>query len=257
MIETTRRPGAGQRFALDLSVPPADAAPPPAADVAYLLAAVTDLAACERDPIGTARINERHTIDLARRLVAQGAHVVFPSTNLVFDGSTPARAAAEPVSPTTEYGRQKARAEAALGELAPKAAVLRLSKVVSPGTEPFASWIRRLRQGETIDAFADKVCAPVTLEDAARLLFAIGKRRLEGVFQASAVRDMSYAEAARLLARRVGANMGQVRETLGRDRDVREPFRPRHTTLDASRLTTTLGWSPPDPERALCEGLGP
>lgn len=256
VIETTRRaPTSSDRVALDLSGSIA-AVSLPTVDVAFLLAAVTDLAACERDPEGTSRINEHHTVELARRLADQGAHVVFPSTNIVFDGSIPARKAEDPVCPPAEYGRQKARVEGALSELGRSAAVLRLTKVVGPATEPFASWVRKLRQGETIEAFEDKVCAPVTLDETAALLLGIGKERLSGVFQASAARDMSYARAAEVLARRVGAHVRQVRVVRGQDRGVPEILRPRHTTLDGSRLAEALGWSPPEPENALCEGLG-
>jgi len=242
-------------MALDLSRPVTDLSLSRPIHLAYLLAAVTDLAACERDTAGTARINESHTIDLARRLVALGAHIVFPSSNLVYDGSRPTPVAEDPVRPSTEYGRQKARVEAALLALG-STAVLRLSKVVGPATEPFASWVRKLRRGEAIEAFADKVCAPVTLDDAVTLLVAIGRDRLEGLFQASALRDLSYAEAAAILADQVGAGGRLVRVVSGRDRGVPDVFRPGHTTLDASRLKMALNWSPPEPEKALCEGLG-
>ncbi len=255
VIEATRRPPfSACRIELDLSRPSADPLPP--ADVAYLLAAVTDLAACERDPAGTARVNEHCTIELARRLAERGTHVVFPSTNLVFDGARPVRRADDPVSPPSEYGRQKARVEAALAPLGASAAVLRLTKVVGPSTGPFASWVQKLRGGETIEAFADKVFAPVTLGETVALLVVIARDRLGGLFQASATRDMSYAEAATVLARRVGADARQVTVVQGRDRGLSEIFLPRHTSLDTSRLREVLGFRAPEPEAALCGGLG-
>ena len=257
VIASTRRPPTSvDRVELDLSRPVSDLALPPHVDVAYLLAAVTDLAACERDPVGTARVNVEHTIELARRLVSRGAYVVFPSTNMVFDGSIAHRRTDDAVCPLAEYGQQKARVEAALAELGVAAAVLRLTKVVGPRTEPFASWIQKLRRGDAIEAFSDKVCAPVTLAETARILLGVGRGHHDGTFQASAARDMTYVEAAIALARRAGADVRQVKPVSAQDRGVTAVLRPRHTTLDTSRVQAVLGWRPPEPEAALCEGLG-
>lgn len=254
VIETTRRVS-DRKLVLDLAAPISNVELPPA-DVAYLLAAATDLAACERDPAGTGAINATRPIELARRLAARGTHVVFASTNIVFDGTRALRRGDAPISPGCEYGRQKAKVEAALAELGPRAASLRLTKVVGPATGPFAGWIGALRRGETIDAFSDKVCAPVTLQDTAALFQAIGEKKLSGIFQASASRDITYVEAALAIARRIGARAEQVKAVLGRERGVSEIFRPPHTSLDPTRLRDALGWKQPDPEVALIEGLG-
>ncbi|MBI4575104.1 MAG: sugar nucleotide-binding protein [Planctomycetes bacterium] len=258
VLGTSRRAprGVDGRPRLDLAEEGCEGRLPGPVGLAYLCAAVTDLAACERDPAGTGRVNVDATVRLARVLASQGAFVVFPSTNLVFDGTVPHRRVSDPSCPALEYGRQKARVESALQDLGTSAAVLRLGKVVGPRTEPFASWVRALRRGEPVEAFVDKVCAPLALDDAIGVLRALGERRMAGTYQATAAADLRYDEAASSLARRVGAPVDRVRPVRGAERGVAEALRPAHTALDPGALAAVLGWSRPRPEVALAEGLG-
>jgi len=257
VIGTTRRAvAAGPWIHLDVSSP----AEPRfrfsrTPELAYLCAAVTNMERCEEDPAGTSRVNVQGTVGLARRLSCEGAWILFPSSNIVFDGNSPGRMAQDAVSPPAEYGRQKARAEAEILSLG-NSAVIRMGKVVGRSTGPFAGWAQSLRQGVSIEAFTDKVCAPLSLGRTAQLMVTMGERRLAGTFQACARRDITYEEAARFLARRLGASEALVRPVLGRDRGIRSSFLPAHTTLDASALVASVDWTPPDPEAELLAGLG-
>ena len=121
------------RFSI-LSAPLDDWQPPQGTRAACLCAAIARLAACAADPEGSAHINVTQTLALIERLLARGIPVLFLSTNQVFDGRTPHERAEAPHSPVSEYGRQKARTEAALlrqMERGAPVAILRLAKVVS------------------------------------------------------------------------------------------------------------------------------
>src|SRR5437868_5137012 len=111
VIATTRRPEhvAADRPFLDLSAPLDDWRPPAGIGAACIFAAVARLQACEADPAGSAFINVSQTLGLTERLLAEGAAVLFLSTNQVFDGTVPQVAADAPFCPVSEYGRQKAR----------------------------------------------------------------------------------------------------------------------------------------------------
>ena len=87
----------------------------------------------------------------------------FLSTNQVFDGSVPEMAADAPASPVSEYGRQKARVEAALRarmDQGAPVAVLRLAKVVSRDMPLIRGWVDALSAGKPIRAFHDMTLAP-------------------------------------------------------------------------------------------------
>jgi len=64
---------------------------------AVVCAAVTSQTRCREEPQQTTRINVQGTISLLRELAARGVFTVFPSSNMVFDGTRPHRRQDEPV----------------------------------------------------------------------------------------------------------------------------------------------------------------
>ena len=81
---------------------------------AVICAAVTDMAACEIKPIESRAVNVTATIELIKKLINKKTHIVFLSTNQVFDGERPYQKPYAPHNPINEYGRQKAEVEAFL-----------------------------------------------------------------------------------------------------------------------------------------------
>jgi len=166
---TTRRPErvASDRPFLDLSRPLDAWQPPAGTTAACVFAAIARIASCDADPEGSARVNVTQTVALADRLLTRGIPVLLLSTNQVFDGSVPNVAADAQTCPVTEYGRQKACAEAAFCErmeCGAPAAILRLAKVVSPDMPLIRGWIDALRAGQPIHAFHDMTMAPTETE---------------------------------------------------------------------------------------------
>lgn len=223
---------------------------PPPAQAAFLCAALTRLEDCRRDPAGTRHINVTQTLRLAAKLRAAGVFVVFPSSNLVFDGRRPCQPAGDPVCPQTEYGRQKAAVEADLAAFGSGAAIVRLTKVVGPQWALACEWAKTLRAGRPIRAFNDLGCAPIPLDLTVRGLLEIARRRLPGIWQFSAPADVSYEDLARHLARRLNADPRLIEVTSGQAIGTLEHV-PCHTTLDITRARTELGIAFPPPLEAI------
>jgi dTDP-4-dehydrorhamnose reductase len=242
---TTRRPDlvSPDRPFLDLSQPLADWQPPPRTTAACVLAGIPRLAACAADPATSAHINVSQTLALTDRLVERDIAVLLLSTNQVFDGSTPKVAADAPLCPVSEYGRQKARAEAGLRrhmDQGARVAILRLSKVVSPEMPLLHRWLDALKAGDPIHAFRDMNLAPIPSEMAVEAIAAMLLDEARGVLQLTGESDISYEELARYLATRIHA-----RPTLVIGRPVRESgmpsgATPRFTTLDSRLLCRRL-----------------
>jgi dTDP-4-dehydrorhamnose reductase len=227
----------------------------PACDVAFLCAAETRLAACRNDPLGTARINVAAPVTIARHLVGEGCFVIFLSTNAVFDGSVPHCQANAPTCPVTPYGEQKAKAEQQLLELNHDVAVLRLTKVLTANRTLLKEWLHTLERGQTISPFYDMVMAPIPLLFVTEALASIAKLRAKGIFQASASRDVSYADVARHIASRSGHSLSLVRPISAVEAGIPTGDMPRHTTLDASRLETLMKRPMPDPLHVVEQAL--
>lgn len=243
VLGTTRRPDtvSNSRVFLDLATDVSRWRPPRRISITYLCGAETSLQNCRESPESTARVNVKGTVALTRTLIGDKTFVVFPSTNLVFDGSVPFQRADAAYCPETEYGRQKAEAERRLLALGDRVAVVRLAKVLSPDMPLLADWVRKLKNNEVVTPFSDMVISPVSLDSMVDILYRIGKRRLAGISQISGEKDITYEEVARFIARRLGAYPALVRPVKSAESGQTLEAVPAHATLDTHRLRLELG----------------
>jgi dTDP-4-dehydrorhamnose reductase len=235
---------------LDLAQPLDDWQPPTGTRAACIFAAVARIPDCANDPEGSAFINVTQTVALTELLAARDIPVLFLSTDKVFDGSRPCVRPDAKRSPVSEYGRQKAAAETALQAMAAQGApvtILRFAKIVSPGMKLLREWKAALAAGSPVRAFADLVTAPTPVALAAAAVAALLGEAAGGIYQLSGPRDVTYAEIAERLARRVGAAPELVQPRSAYDAGMPPGSTPRHTTLDSSAVCALLRTRVPDP----------
>jgi dTDP-4-dehydrorhamnose reductase len=260
VVTTRRRDGLGQdRIALDLVGDLSRWEPPAGVTAACLCAAVARLADCAADPAGAARVNVSGTLTLAERLLARGVYVLFLSTNQVFDGWTPHVRADAATAPVSEYGKQKARTEAALRAWMARGApvgILRLAKVVSRETALLRDWRAALTAGKPIRAFHDMTMAPAPMDAVARAIAALTGEQAAGVFQLTGPRDVAYTEVGNHLAERLGADPALVVRTTVKESGLPTGIAPAHTTLDSHALQERHGIVVPDAWQVLDRVLG-
>ncbi len=213
-----------------------------------ICAAITSVYLCERHPRRTRDVNVVSTVALASRMLRAGKHVVYLSTSMVFDGEEPLVPADAPLSPVTEYGRQKADVERFLSETGETAAILRLSKVIGREFPLFDRWRRILVEGSVISPCNNKKMAPVGCDMVIDIIKTILENRLVGRFQLSATHDISYADAAIYIADRLGCDRALIRpvscspEQVGAIQNA--------TTLAGDSLLR-LGYRQPSPFNAI------
>lgn len=247
---TSRRQGSGW-IPLDLERRPLDLAGLPVADIAFLCASMTELAACRAQPARARLINVEAQEALARHLAGQGTRVVFLSSNAVFSGEKPMMRADQATHPKGVYGKLKAEAEQRLLAVGERVSVVRLTKVLTRDSNPFGTWAARLGLGEPIQAFRDAHLAPIEADEAARALLALGKAGESGIFQVSASRDISYFEAARCLADAIAAPADLVEGVSVASQPAIFEQMNVYSSLDASRLERRGIFSAPDPVDVL------
>jgi dTDP-4-dehydrorhamnose reductase len=248
VLGTTRRQGAISKshIFLNLSNELTDWYPPAPVEVAFFCAAVTSLEQCRQNPEESRKINVRSTISLAKKLVDSGTFVIFPSTNLVFDGSLPYRQAEDPVSPQTEYGRQKAEVEAQLLlSLGNSVSIVRFTKILTSHTPIIKQWIQDLSKKTVIHPLSDMLLAPVSLAFAVEVLLKVAEIKPPGIIQVSGERDVTYAEIAYRIASFLGVSSDLVQPITSADAGLEREATPQHTTMDNTRLVFHLGISPP------------
>jgi dTDP-4-dehydrorhamnose reductase len=248
---TTRRRDrvAPDRPFLDLAASLDDWAPPPGTQAVCLCAAIARLAACADDPQGSAHINVVQTLALTEICLARGIAVLFLSTNQVFDGRTPHERAEAAHSPVSEYGRQKARAEAALlrqMDNGASVAILRLAKVVSDTMPLIGGWIKDLTAAKPIRVFDDLKLAPTPSDLVCTAIAALLQDRARGIFQLTGPGDVSYADIGGFLAAYLDADPKLVNPTSARAAGLPEGATPLHTTLDSGLMRVHYGLEVPD-----------
>ena len=119
-------------------------------DTVINAAAVCDFDACEKDPVGTGRVNRDAPLDLARRCSAQDALFVQYSSDYVFASSKDKLLTeSDAPDPLSVYGHQKAELEKLIPELCPRSLILRVSWLYGVGGKTFMSRIPELLAGQT------------------------------------------------------------------------------------------------------------
>ncbi|NQU61777.1 MAG: sugar nucleotide-binding protein [Rhodospirillales bacterium] len=255
---TTRRREtvSDDRIYLDLNPLPETLPAFPGADVWIFCAAISRLGDCAADLEQSHRINVEAPSFLAKADVTAGAHVLFLSSDKVFDGAIANRDAEDEPNPATAYGRQKAEAEKNILALGNGAGVVRFAKVLDRGSKLLAGWIESLNKGKEISAFGDMTMAPVPLALAVDILAAATDKKFSGVLQVSGPKDISYADAARHIAKGLGKDPELVLETSARNAGIPKEQTPPFTTMDSRRLESDLGFHVPEPFAMLDELYG-
>ena len=123
--------------------------------------------------------------DVARAAHALGAHLVHVSSDMVFDGAGGPFAEHSPVSPITDYGRAKARAEDAVRREHPASTIVRTSLLyrLAPPDRSLGAWLDGLARGAAYPLFVDEIRCPASVLDVARALLELARRRARGEAQ--------------------------------------------------------------------------
>ncbi|MCD1595232.1 sugar nucleotide-binding protein [Thalassospira xiamenensis] len=221
----------------------------------FIGAAITSQAEVAADLARSKLVNVDRTLLLARTLLGSGAHIVFPSTNLVLPCNEPQQAETTALRPNGTYAEQKAAVENSLMDVGGKVAVCRLPKVLSTATPLIAKWVDMLRAKGRIEAFDDLYISPVSGAYASRVLALIMVGQASGVFQVASREDLSYYELALAIASKLGVSSALVRpvsvQTLGGSLQSQG----RYPSMSGQNVEKTFGVLPQSLDELLDELL--
>jgi dTDP-4-dehydrorhamnose reductase len=152
--------------------------------------------------------------NVAEAAVAVGARLVHVSSDAVFAGQIAAYTELDPPSPVTEYGRDKADAEALVARIDPGAVIVRTSLIY--GDDELSVHERAVRDavsGRTDTAFfTDEVRSPVLVGDlAASLVDLATMPEVRGPLHLGGPAPFSRAALAVMTARRHGWDENRLR----------------------------------------------
>jgi dTDP-4-dehydrorhamnose reductase len=173
-------------------------------------AAVTDVDACERDPLQAWEVNVSATQAAAVGCRDAGARLVALSTDYVFDGERGPYSEEDSPNPRGVYARTKRVGEEAALLLAPDGAVARVAIVYSgrPGAKrTFASAAaEQLLAGQEVRAFHDQVVSPTLADNAAEMIIGLLRSGERGIWHCAGATAVSRVDFCRALARKLRAD---------------------------------------------------
>ena len=220
-------------------------------DAVINAAAVCDFDACERDPVGTGRINRAAPLDLARRCHDAGAKFVQFTSDYVFRGDVDRPLTeTDPVDPISVYGQQKADLEGEIPGLCPQALIIRLSWLYGENGKTFMSLLPGLLAKEkTLRVASGKLGRCLYAPDAADWIRRLVEGGHSGVFNLVNDGDTSWEEFARTCRDHMRAQGSEpaCREIIEVPYEEMGPNwskRPRFSCLDIGKLAQAL---PPGP----------
>ena len=224
-------------------------------DVIVNCAAYTDVDRAEDEPVSALEVNAFGALSLARGARASGAVLVHYSTDFVFDGlgDRPYTEADRP-NPRGVYAASKLTGEWFALE-SPGAYVLRVESLFGRSGErtarrgSLAMLIERIRQGDEVPVFVDRVVSPSYTADVAWATRSLVERRApSGVYHCVNAGARTWADIAQSLADRLGHPLKMKPLTL--DTAALRAPRPRYCALDAAKLAS-VGIVMPDFDDAL------
>ena len=177
-------------------------------DVVIHAAAWTAVDACESDPDKAMLVNGTATKYIADAAHAVGAHVVYISTDYVFDGSkTSAYDEEDAPNPQSVYGASKLEGERALGA---NDAIVRIAWVCGFYGSNMVKTILRLAEQPQLKFVDDQIGNPTFADDAAEMIVRIATEKRSGTWHVTNQGDVSWYEFARQVLMAAGFDANKV-----------------------------------------------
>ena len=225
-------------------------------------AAWTSLEKCEEDPAGSKKINADAPGEWAKECGKAQVYFVHLSTDYIFDGKkTSAYLPADPPSPLSRYGKDKAAGEKQVLLSNPQALIVRLAWVFGHGGATFMSKLPGiLMEKEVVELAGGRVGSCTYAGEAARIILDLVEKKADGITHGVQAGQTTWKEFAMKAVERMKEKGKKVR-----CREIREvPMeqmaglktpRPAFSPLAIQDTEQILGRKIPPWEKGLAEYL--
>jgi dTDP-4-dehydrorhamnose reductase len=226
---------------------------------AILAQGISKLEECARMRAATTAINVTGTLRAIDDLLEAGVHLIFLSSDAVFDGRPGLRTETDEPCPILSYGRDKRAVETYLSEQARPWTILRLTKVIAGFTDhrnPLSQWLAAIERGQPIRCATDQNLTPVDIDYVTQAILFFVATCTQGIFHISGSEVVTrYALLQRLLAQMPAAARWQaiVRRCSVDDFATLEEL-PHNCALSNAKFVALSGTTP-HPIDELCAEL--
>lgn len=172
-------------------------------------AALTEVARCEEKKDEAWKVNVDGTVNVINGANKAGAHMIYLSTDFVFDGLNGPYREEDPLNPVNHYGLTKLEGEKAVMKMARHWSILRTCLVY--GVNPhmarpnFFLWVKHsLEEGERIRVNDDQWRTPTLVDDLAFTCIQVAEKGQAGLYHVSGSEYLSVLGFAYKIAGHFG-----------------------------------------------------
>ena len=222
---------------------------------------MTKPTACEKEPALANRVNVEGTAHLVEAARGVGARFIFPSSDLVFDGSAERYNEDSPTHPLSVYGHNKVEGEERVRTGSDDFAIVRTTVMYgwsSRHTESMAEWVlRELQENREPNMYDDQYRQFILINDLVAAIFELiemevpstlrhaqdtassGRGPLNETIHVAGPELLSRYEFAKRLAQTFGLPEATIR-SIPFDSTPQAAFTPKRLSLDTSKITRIL-----------------
>lgn len=211
-------------------------------------AAMTHVDKCEEDPDTCNSVNVDGTNNILKTCEKYGSHLIFISTDFIFDGKNGSYSENSKPNPISIYGMSKWNAEKLIRTSTIDWSIVRTSLVMGYFEDLMTSniilWAReKLSKGQEISIVNDQIRTPTWSMDLAEGCFLLIENRALGIYNISGSEKFRISELIMMVADHGSYNSNLIKEVktveLGQIAS-----RPLISDLDISKARRNIGFNP-------------
>lgn len=219
-------------------------------------ASMTDVDRCEVSRHNCYEQNVKATLNIIRASITCESHLIFISTDFVFDGKNGPYDEEDKPNPLNYYGQTKLETELAIRKYPFDWAIVRTNLVYGISHDMSRSniilWVKKgLEQGKTLELVDDQFRTPTLAEDLAEGCLLIVAKNASGVFNLSGEELLTPYDMAKMTADFFQLDATKIKKT-DSSHFGQVAIRPLRTGLIISKAKEILGFSP----KSFAEGIG-
>lgn len=202
----------------------------------------------ERNYAESVESNIVGTLNITSAARRAGCHLVYISTNAVFDGTAAPYKETDEIRPINKYGHLKAECERLVSETLDRCTIARPILMYgwnysATRSNPVTWVFEKLTNGEKINVVDDVYENPLYNIQCASALWEIATRKPKGVFHLAGRGVVNRYELALKVADVFGLDASLI-QPVGSDFFPSIAARPKNTSFDTSRMESELGVRP-------------